>query len=77
MGYVHDMYIYLVYQHWLPGQILGHQLVLPFSPFDTNIADPRQHILLQLIVAVENGSLTEVAPKKQVGDGGYLLCVGI
>jgi len=26
----------------------------------------QQHILLQLIVAVENGSLTEVAPKKQV-----------
>lgn len=70
--------VHLLYQYWLLEQISGHQLVLPFSSLETDIDDPRQHILLQLIVAVENGSLAEVAPKKQVGDvGGDLQQVGI
>ena len=72
------IYIHLLYQYWLLEQISGHQLVLPFSSLETDMDDPRQHILLQLIVAVENGSLAEVAPKKQVGDvGGDLQQVGI
>ena len=52
---------------WFPVKLRKKNQVQP----------PRQHILLQLIVAVENGSLAEAAPKKQVPDMDVAVLEGI
>ena len=44
---------------------------------EDQLQPPRQHILLQLIVAVENGTLAEAAPKKQVLDMDVVVVEGI
>ena len=44
---------------------------------EAQLQPSRQHILLQLIVAVENGTLAEAAPKKQVLDMDVVVVEGI